>query len=159
MARRWFADTVPPAGPAAASDHPLAAAAGRAADAVLQGMEALDFRRAAEAALQLAIESNGFLNEQAPWSRMKQEGTRESVAADLYAVLEAARIVALLLCPLLPDLSGRMLTQLGQPIPASEAGARNATWRSALAWGGLVPGAALPEPSPVMARLELDEPL
>jgi methionyl-tRNA synthetase len=28
-----------------------------------------------------------------------------------------------------------------------------------LAWGGLVAGATLPEPSPVMARLELDDPL
>ena len=67
-------------------------------------------------------------------------------------MLETARVVALLLAPLLPDLSGRMLTQLGQ----SEAGPG---WPQQLAWGGLQAGAALPEPSPVMARLELDEPL
>ena len=159
MARRWFAEAVPPAGSASGSDHPLAVVAAKAAATVLTSLEALDFRSAAEAALQLAIESNGFLNEQAPWSRMKQEGSRDQVAADLYAVLEAARIVALLLAPLLPDLSGRMLLQLGQELPASEAGAHSDSWRGSLAWGRLCSGDALPEPSPVMARLELDGPL
>jgi methionyl-tRNA synthetase len=160
MARRWFADSVPPAGQGRDADHPLAAAAATACSQALAGFEDLDFRTAAEAALALAISANGYLNDQAPWSRMKQEGNGEQVAADLYAVLEAARVVALLLAPLLPDLSGRMLTQLGQAIPPSgvecPAGSR---WEAQLAWGGLVPGAPLPEPSPVMARLELDAPL
>jgi methionyl-tRNA synthetase len=153
MARRWFNESVPAAGPASADDHPLAQAAAAARQAVLTSLEVLDFRSAAEAALHLAIAANGFLNEQAPWSRMKQEGTRELVAADLYAVLEAARIVALLLAPLLPDLSSRMLQQLGQPDP------RPGSWEADLHWGGLLPGLLLPEPSPVMARLELDTPL
>ena len=73
------------------------------------------------------------------------------------------RSVALLLAPLLPDLSGRMLTQLGQSEPASGSGAaapiEGSGWLLQLAWGGLEAGAPLPEPSPVMARLELDEPL
>jgi methionyl-tRNA synthetase len=91
---------------------------------------------------------------------MKQEDTREQVADDLYAVLEAARITALLMAPLLPDLSGRMLVQLGQTVPNSgiEAVADGA-WLHQLAWGELCCGASLPEPSPVMARLELDDPL
>ena len=72
------------------------------------------------------------------------------------------RSVALLLAPLLPDLSGRMLPQLGQSEPPSGSGAaapEGAGWLQQLAWGGLQAGAPLPEPSPVMARLELDEPL
>ncbi|MFM8937296.1 MAG: methionine--tRNA ligase [Vulcanococcus sp.] len=152
MARKWFAEAVPPAGPASGSDHPLALASASASGTVLNSLEQLDFRSAAEAALQLAISANGFLNEQAPWSRMKQEGSRDQVGADLYAVLETARIVALLLAPLLPDLSQRMLSQLGQ----GEAGVG---WPQQLNWGGLHAGAPLPEPSPVMARLELDSPL
>ena len=152
MARKWFAEAVPPAGLSSRADHPLAQASAAAATTAVDGLEQLDFRSAAEAALQLAISANGFLNEQAPWSRMKQEGSRDQVGAALYAVLETARIVALLLAPLLPDLSGRMLSQLGQ----SEAGSG---WSQRLSWGGLQPGSPLPEPSPVMARLELDSPL
>ena len=46
-----------------------------------------------------------------------------------------------------------MLQQLGQPDP------RPGSWEADLHWGGLLPGLLLPEPSPVMARLELDTPL
>jgi methionyl-tRNA synthetase len=158
MARRWFSEAVPPAGAGATDDHPLAQAAQQAQTIALAALEQLEFRTAAEAALQLAITANGYLNDQAPWSRMKQEGTEDQVGADLYAVLEAARIVALLLAPLLPDLSARMLGQLGQAVAESS---RNASgdWLQRLCWGGLQSGTSLPEPSPVMARLELDEPL
>jgi methionyl-tRNA synthetase len=91
---------------------------------------------------------------------MKQEGTQAQVADQLYAVLEAARIVAVLMAPLLPDLSSRMLLQLGQvPLDSGSAGHNPRPWLEQLAWGGLEPGAVLPEPSPVMARLELDAPL
>jgi methionyl-tRNA synthetase len=151
MARRWFADAVPPAGGAAASSHPLAAAALLAKQQSELAWERLDLRAAAEAALQLAITANGFLNDQAPWKLIKQEGEQAQVAADLYAVLEATRQVAVLLAPLVPDLSARMLAQL------SQAGA--ASWPDSLAWGLLPSGLALPEPQPVMARLELDGPL
>ena len=53
-----------------------------------------------------------------------------------------------------------MLVQLGQPVPDSGATAQgDGRWLQQLEWGGLQSGAALPEPSPVMARLELDDPL
>jgi len=160
MARRWFDNAVPPTTKALRLDHPLAQAASQARLSVLEALETLEFRTAAEATLQLAIAANGFLNDQAPWSQMKQEGTRDQVADDLYAVLEAARIVALLIAPLLPDLSTRMLEQLGQPLPDSGAAATAPSpWLQQLEWGGLPEGLELPEPSPVMARLELENPL
>jgi methionyl-tRNA synthetase len=160
MARRWFDNAVPTTTKAKRLDHPLAQAASQARLSVLEALETLEFRTAAEATLQLAIAANGFLNDQAPWSQMKQEGTRDQVADDLYAVLEAARIVALLMAPLLPDLSTRMLEQLAQPLPASGADATAPSpWLQQLEWGGLPEGLELPEPSPVMARLELEDPL
>ncbi|MFY8148161.1 MAG: methionine--tRNA ligase, partial [Prochlorococcaceae cyanobacterium] len=164
MARRWFEGGVPPAGEGAQGQHPLAVAAKEAAERSADALERLDFRTASEAVLGLAIAANGFLNERAPWSRMKQEGQRESVAADLYAVLEAARWVGVLLAPLLPELSGRMLTQLAQEPFDSGSGAavseaQSSPWLGAQRWGGLRPGLELPEPSPVMERLELDSPL
>lgn len=177
MARRWFDGAVPPPGAAGQSDHPLAQAAERAALVVSEAMDRLDFQAAAEAALQLAISANGFLNERAPWSRIKQEDQLAVVGEDLYAVLESARLVALLIAALVPDLSERMLGQLGQPPLASGApigiltpGAVAATpvaaaltssspWLERLRWGGLEAALPLPEPQPVMARLELDDPL
>jgi methionyl-tRNA synthetase len=165
MARKWFEAAVPPAGAAAATGHPLAQAAGRADQATVAALTALDFRGAAEAILALAQEANGYLNERAPWKRIKQPDEALEVAADLYAVLEAARVVAVLLTPLLPDLAERMLLQLGLvPLPSDapapgQASPAAADWMEARRWGGLRSGDPLPEPEPVMQRLELDSPL
>ena len=116
---------------------------------VCDGMDGFGFKASAEAILQLAIAANGHLNDTAPWSRMKQPGQEQEVGNDLYAVLEATRIVGLLLAPLLPELSKRILAQLGQTLNPG-------LWLEQLGWGGLESGAALPQPSPVMQRLELD---
>jgi len=152
MARRWFEDAVPPAGLAAAADHPLALRSATTATAVDAALEELDFRTAAVAILELAEAANGFLNDRAPWKAIKNEDGRAGVAEDLYAVLETCRWVALLLAPLLPLLSARMLDQLAQPPLA-------AGWTEVREWGKLSSGLPLPEASPVMHRLELDSPL
>lgn len=160
MARRWFDDAVPPAGVAIQADHPLALAALAAGQTVQAALETLDFRAASEAALQLAIRANGYLNDQAPWKQMKQEGQQDQVAADLYAVLEATRWVAVLLAPLLPELSERMLVQLGQePFASDRSLPGPSAWLAAQQWGVLLPGLILIEPQPVMQRLELESPL
>jgi len=166
MARRWFAAAVPPAGTALGADHPLAACCQRARASHGQAFERLDFRAAAEAVLELAIEANGFLNERAPWKLIKQVEQVEQVGADLYAVLETCRWLGLLLAPLLPDLSQRLLLQLAEPAWCSDRSAAAAadrgdgrSWDEALGWGQLPAGRPLPEPSPVMQRLELDAPL
>jgi len=165
MARKWFEGCVPPAGPAGDPSHPLARSAERAVSGTVAALEQLDFRAVGEAILGLAQEANGFLNEQAPWQRIKQPEQRLAVAADLYAVLESARLVAVLLTPLLPELSARMLCQLGQqplpsgvPDPSGPAGVTPG-WDEARAWGLLMAGQPLPPPEPVMQRLELDAPL
>ena len=162
MARKWFAGCVPPSQEGLSMEHPLAQAAERAREVAIASLEVFDFRRGAEAILQLAIEANGHLNDRAPWKLMKQEENRDSVAADLYAVLETCRLVAVLLTPLLPDLATRILAQLGlEPIPCGASGtaAIPPPWSEPLRWGGLRGGSPLPEPVPVMQRLELESPL
>jgi methionyl-tRNA synthetase len=160
MARKWFAEAVPPAGEGRDGDHPLATAAHQAVDQFSAAMGKLEFRAAAEAILQLAAAANGYLNERAPWSAMKQPGQERQVGSDLYAVLESSRIVAVLLAPLLPELSARMLGQLGQAcFESGPAAPSPSTWTPALRWGGLPDLQPLPAPQPVMQRLELDGPL
>ena len=74
----------------------LAIEAAGAVKTVCDGMDEFGFKASAEAILQLAIAANGHLNDTAPWSRMKQPGQEQEVGNDLYAVLEATRIVGLL---------------------------------------------------------------
>ncbi|QEY31745.1 methionine--tRNA ligase [Synechococcus sp. RSCCF101] len=153
MARKWFEASVPPTGEALAASHPLARAAARCREQTLAAYDRPDFKAAAEAIVELAVEANGFLNERAPWKRIKQEQERDRVGEDLYAVLEATRVAGLLMNPIVPELSARILTQLG------EAEAGHGTWLDQLDWGRLPAARPLPEPVPVMQRLELDSPL
>ncbi len=81
-----------------------------------------------------------------PW----QGGDAQKAAAAeaLLAVLEAVRIVAVLLTPITPRLSQRIMEQLGLDH-------QTVSWRDT-AWGVLQPGTELPKPSPVFQRLEGD---
>jgi methionyl-tRNA synthetase len=175
MARKWFDGGVPAAGAALEPSHPLAIAASVAADQFDAAMGALEFRGAAESLLRLAETANGYLNTQAPWKQMKQPGQEAAVGSDLYSVLEVSRWLAVLLAPLVPDLSARMLSQLGQPalvsgaaretddVVTTESGLATTgagpTWHAVRQWGLLRSGDPLPEPVPVMQRLELESPL
>lgn len=159
MARKWFDDAVPDPGGGGGEEAPLARAAVAAGQHVDAALAKLDFRDAAETILQLAIQANGYLNDCAPWKQMKLEGQRQQVATDLYLVLETCRWVAVLLAPLLPALSARMLEQLNQPLLASDAEAPPGAWPAARRWGLLQAGTPLPQPVPVLQRLELPEPL
>lgn len=80
------------------------------------------------------------------------QGSEEEKAAAglaLVAVLEAVRIVAVLLAPVTPALSGRMYAALGYSEP-EYSGLR---WADT-AWGGLQHGQVMPAPVPVFQRLE-----
>ncbi len=86
-------------------------------------------------------------------SHLAPQGTDEQkteAAAVLAAVLEAVRIVAVLLSPVTPSLSRRIYRQLGFE---GQDAVIEAGWAAA-EWGGLRAGHATPPPQPVMVRLE-----
>ncbi len=83
------------------------------------------------------------------WLPLQGDSTQKAKAArDLLAVLEAVRIVAVLLAPVTPRLSERIYEQLGLDF-------RAVSWRDA-AWGALKQSGDLPKPAPVFQRLEGD---
>lgn len=152
MSRKWFGEKIPQHFTERNHPHILATTAESSISIVLEAMPLMAFQRAAEAILKLAISANGHLNDTAPWSRMKQPGNELDVADDLYAVLESCRLVGMLLNPLVPELSERILGQLALSINSEN-------WQSKLRWGVLESGALLPKPTPVMQKLELSSSL
>lgn len=162
MARRWFGDCVPPqdaqdtAQDAAAAPHPLTTVATATTAQVSQCYAQQDLQGAAVATLALAEAANGYLSEQAPWSAIKDASRKGAVADVLYGVLEATRLVGLCLQPLVPELSNRLLVQLGCDPLDSCHGLPPRAWEQLVRWGGLPHGRPLPEASPLLARLELD---
>lgn len=87
------------------------------------------------------IQANKFVEDTQPFKLIKQD--TDATGAVLYSLLEYCRVVAWLIEPMMPDVSARMIRQLGQD-PATE---RTHGLAKLLAWGGLKPGTALPEPT------------
>jgi methionyl-tRNA synthetase len=91
--------------------------------------------------------ANRYFSAQEPWVLRKSGAAEDQVRfrTVLYTTLEAVRVAALLVQPVMPDSAAALLDQLGQP-----EGSRDFT---ALATR-LAPGTALPAPSGVFPRYE-----
>lgn len=147
MARKWFNNSIPHPDQFNDDVHPLKTQSLNTVENYLSDMSNCSFHLAADSILKLATAANLFLNEKAPWKLIKESGKENVVAHDIYSVLESCRIVGLLTQPLVPDFSVRLLSQLGISFQPDD-------WRESLNWGGLLGGAPLPTPQPIMTKLE-----
>ncbi|KAA8499188.1 Methionine--tRNA ligase, chloroplastic/mitochondrial [Porphyridium purpureum] len=98
----------------------------------------------------IAHDTNGFIDAAAPWKKFKEgeEGKTEA-GQTLAVVLEATRIVATALNPVVPSLTKDIYAALG----FDESVYANLTWKDT-EWGMLKQGHAFPTPKPVFMRLE-----
>jgi methionyl-tRNA synthetase len=95
------------------------------------------------------LQANKLIEQTQPFKLIKTD--EQAVARVLYALLEAIRWYAWFLHPVMPETSRKMFAALGLDADAELA----REWDKALVWGGLVPGSALPEPTPLFPRLEV----
>ncbi|MEN9202117.1 MAG: methionine--tRNA ligase [Thermostichus sp. DG_1_6_bins_120] len=128
--------------------HPLKLLAQTLTPLVAAAYEQLDPSLAAQKTLSLAQASNKYLDEQAPWSLHKQ-GKSEQVAEILYAVLESVRWVAVLLSPIVPDLSLKILQQLGFQL----SDITQLRWDPDATWGQLPPAQEPQPPTPIFQKI------
>ncbi len=93
--------------------------------------------------------ANRYFSAQEPWVLRKSEAVadQERFGTVLYTTLEVVRIAALLIQPVMPDSSAKLLDLLGQP--------RDARQFSAIATR-LAPGTALPTPVGVFPRHQVE---
>jgi methionyl-tRNA synthetase len=153
MAVRYCGGRIPgrPAEPAA---HPrgieeeLELGLEKHAGAILLRYEALDFSGALVAAWSLVSQLNQRIVVVAPWALAKDAARQGELEAFLYRLLEAIRLVAVLVSPVMPRACGRVLRTLGmapEVVPAD------------LAWGRIVPSSPLGPVEPLFPRIEKTE--
>ena len=141
LSRRAFGDRLPPERGASA----LADKARQAVAAYRQAMDELAFKSALESLWKLLAETNQYLVAHEPWKKLKDESARGEVAEVLWNSLEAVRIVASGLIPILPDKAPQVLAAIGAAPPES---------LDTLEWGGLATGAELPALEPIFPRID-----
>jgi methionyl-tRNA synthetase len=142
LSRKAFAGRTP-ARPGV--DGPLAAAARTAAADYRVAMDAFEPHRALEALWRLLAEVNQHIVTHQPWKLVGDDSARDRLGAVLWDGLEALRIVAVGVQPVMPEISARVLRALGAS-PAERL--------EAMSWGGLLAGAELPEVQALFPRAD-----
>jgi methionyl-tRNA synthetase len=105
--------------------------------------EQFEIHIALETMWELVTRANGLVEQKAPWKLAKDPGQADLLTAVLYTLAEIVRLLALMVSPVLPATSRKILEQL-----------RAGTLRK-LQWGGLPAGHVLGKPTPIFPRIEL----
>jgi methionyl-tRNA synthetase len=108
----------------------------------------LRFSDALASIFALVEEANRHFQRTQPWQLAKDPAKRAELEGSLYAGLEALRLVGYLLYPYTPNVSARILDQLGAASPAS------ARWSDVSRWGALAPSQTIRTGPPLFPRLE-----
>ena len=149
MSRKWFDNRVP-SRMILSGENTLELFTNKAVKDYMKHFNSYELNLAANVILNLAINTNLYLNENQPWILIKDENNISSVSNIIYNVLESTRIIGLLLLPLLPNLSSKINFQLGSLYN------ENNSWNEQLNWGQLKHGSVLPAPNPIIEKLEYE---
>jgi methionyl-tRNA synthetase len=142
LSREAFSGRTPPE---ACGDNPLLRTAEEVVVEYRRAMDELQFQSALRVLWRLLSETNQYLVGREPWKRIKQEGATPAISRILWNGLEAVRVVAVGLIPVMPQLAERLLLALGcEAVPTS---------LEALRWGQLPTAKEIPPLEPLFPRM------
>ena len=150
MAQNYFKGEVPRPGAEVTDDeHDLKAIAEGLPHRVEGMFRVLKFQKAIEEIWRLLSRANKYLDDQAPWLLAKDEANRERLGTVMYNTLEALRVLALHLHPIMPDATQKLWQALGL-----EGDLDTLDLFTNAAWGGLKPGAKLDKLENLFPRID-----
>ena len=113
----------------------------------LKHMDDLAFQRAIEAAWELLNDINSYIVTREPWKKFKETGADPALSRILWDVLEALRIVWVMMAPFMPGSTREALSRMGANPDAISA--------EDLEWGGLEADAPLRVADPIFPRVDI----
>jgi methionyl-tRNA synthetase len=132
MQQRYFEGAVQPLAPEP-PDLALRAAFAVARRELDEHVAALAFHRGLESVWRALDHANKYVTDMAPFRLAKDPAQRPRVGAILHELLEALRVTAQLVAPVLPETSRRLVGQLG--LPESILAELDRPWGSVFASG------------------------
>ena len=115
-------------------------------------MAEVDFTGAVAAVQKLAQTANLYVEEMAPFRLAKDPDAQDQLAAVMYNLLEAIRVIALYMAPFAPNTSAEAFRRLGLGDIAGITDIESVT-----AWGQLPAGNTVEVGDPLFPRLDVDE--
>ncbi|MCU1349660.1 MAG: methionyl-tRNA synthetase, partial [Acidobacteria bacterium] len=113
----------------------------------LKAMDELAFSRALDAVWKYLVAINSYIVSREPWTRFKQSGADAALARILWNILEAVRIVWVMMAPFMPGKAAEALTRLG--VQAERIN------REDLDWGALPNGVPVTVGEPLFPRIQI----
>jgi len=113
-------------------------------------MDRLDFAGALTAVWRLVNRANKYIDETMPWTLAKDPAHKERLASVMYNLVEAIRIVTVMISPVMPSLPEQVWAQIGAD-PAE-----NGKWE-AVTWGQTRPGQKVTKAQALFPRIEYKE--
>ncbi|MDD5233372.1 MAG: methionine--tRNA ligase [Syntrophales bacterium] len=147
MAVRYFGEKAPGPSGTAESDRALIGRAEALPREVEAAFQELGFHKALIAIWEFINLTNKYIVEAEPWVLAKKPEGRERLGTVIYNVLEALRVIAVLIEPFMPDTAGKILAWTG-------AGGAGQNLDSIRKWGGLKPGAPVKRGEALFPRVE-----
>ena len=145
MTEKYFGGIIPKAGLSGDFDEDLKDTVISRAGAYAALMEEYRISEAIDEILAVLYRANKYIDETEPWILSKHEDKKERLGTVLYNLLETIRIAGILLSPIIPDASNKILLQTGTGVVFYE---------SAFRFGGLESGIKTNKAEPVFMRAD-----
>ena len=144
MSDSYFGGKTPPE---PCDDNDLMRKAEEVLPQYLRQMDELAFQRAIETAWELLVAINSYIVTREPWKHFKEHGPDIALSRVLWNVLEALRIVWVMMAPFLPRSTREALGRLGADPERIDA--------EALKWGLLPTNTAVRATDPIFPRVDV----
>ncbi len=112
-------------------------------------MQDLAFNKALQAIWDLIGLGNKYIDDMAPWALAKDESQHARLGTIMYNLLDSLRLVALLIEPVMPETSGKILDILGCKQEQTTLAGNDQ-------WGRLKPGTEIAKAKPLFPRIETE---
>jgi methionyl-tRNA synthetase len=148
MLHKYFGAALPAPGALTEADLTYIARFPAAVINLDEQIDDLAFSKALQTIWELVSASNKYIDDSAPWALAKDPAQQQRLATVIYNLIEAIRVIALLVSPFMPTTGAKILSIVGCD-PASTLEANDQ-------WGGLKPGTIIEKAAPLFPRLELE---
>ncbi len=148
MVNKYFGGTIPTERTAGEFDEDLIALATATKAKVEAYADEMQFSQALTELWTLISRTNKYIDETAPWVLAKDEANRARLAAVMYNLCEAIRIISILVSPFLPHTAPKIQAQLGAPADVL-------SWEQAGEWGLLPDGFSVQKGEIIFPRIDI----
>ena len=148
MVNKYFGGTIPTERTAGEFDEDLIALATATKAKVEAYADEMQFSQALTDLWALISRTNKYIDETAPWVLAKDEANRARLAAVMYNLCEAIRIISILVSPFLPHTAPKIQAQLGAPADVL-------SWEQAGEWGLLPAGFSVQKGEIIFPRIDI----